>query len=161
MYLEVAEDYATVAQHSLDAVQVKDTAKSGSVTLNTEAVREAIDAFVTLATSNKDRHVQLRYFTTSPIGTERKTSDRPAGEAGLLYWRQAAAGADVGPLRTILTSDKFSADVHAFVKARDDDDEALRRDLLHRIYLGLRQARSRRDHAGNRRALGRAWSRTL
>jgi hypothetical protein len=132
VYLEVAEDYATVAQRSLDAVQVKDTAESGSVTLNTEAVREAINAFVTLAASNKDRHVQLRYFTTSPIGTEHKTSDRPAGEAGLLYWRQAAAGADVGPLRTILTSDKFSADVHAFVKARND--EVLRRDLLHRIY---------------------------
>jgi hypothetical protein len=98
VYLEVAEDYATLAQHSLDAVQVKDTAESGSVTLNTEAVREAINAFVTLAASNKDRHVQLRYFTTSPIGTEHKTSDRPAGEAGLLYWRQAAAGADVGPL---------------------------------------------------------------
>ena len=132
VYLEVAEDYATVAQHSLDAVQVKDTAQSGSVTLNTEAVREAINAFVTLAASNKDRQVQLRYFTTSSIGTEHKVSDRPAGEAGLLYWRQAAAGADVGPLRIILTSDKFSADVHAFVKGRDD--EALRRDLLHQIY---------------------------
>jgi hypothetical protein len=132
VYLEVAEDYATVAQHSLDAVQVKDTVESGSVTLNTEAVREAINAFVTLAASNKDRYVQLRYFTTSRIGTEHKISDRPAGEAGLLYWRQAAAGADVGPLRTILTRDKFSADVHAFVKSRSD--EALRRDLLHRIY---------------------------
>jgi hypothetical protein len=132
VYLEVAEDYATVAQHSLDAVQVKDTAESGSVTLNTEAIREAIASFVTLTANNTDRHVQLRYLTTSPIGTERKTSDRPAGEAGLLYWRQAAAGADVGPLRTILTSDKYSAEVHAFVKVRDD--EALRRDLLHRIH---------------------------
>ena len=107
LYLEVAEDYATVAQQSLDAVQVKDTAESGSVTLNTEAVREAINAFVTLAVNNNDRQVQLRYFTTSPIGTEQKTSDRPAGVAGLRYWRQAAAGADVGPLRAILTADKF------------------------------------------------------
>ena len=46
VYLEVAEDYAIVAQHSLDAVQVKDTAESGSLTLNTEAVREAINTFV-------------------------------------------------------------------------------------------------------------------
>jgi len=132
VYLEVAEDYAIVARHSLDAVQVKDTAESGSVTLNTEAVREAINTFVALVAKNKDRNVQLRYFTTSPVGTEHKTSDRPAGEAGLLYWRQAAAGADVGPLRTILTSDKFSADVHAFVGLRDN--EALRRELLQRIY---------------------------
>jgi hypothetical protein len=132
VYLEVAKDYAIVAQHSLDAVQVKDTAESGSVTLNTEAVREAINTFVTLVANNEDRNVQLRYFTTSPIGTERRTSDRPAGEAGLLYWRQAAAGADVEPLRVILTSDKFSADVHAFVESRDN--EALRRELLRRIY---------------------------
>jgi hypothetical protein len=132
VYLEVAEDYATVAQQSLDAVQVKDTAESGSVTLNTEAVRDAVNAFVDIAASNRDRDVQLRYLTTSPIGTEHKTSDRPAGVAGLLYWRQAAAGADVGPLRAILTSDKFTAEVHAYVNGRDD--EALRRDLLQRIH---------------------------
>jgi hypothetical protein len=132
VYLEVAEDYATVAQQSLDAVQVKDTAESGSITLNTEAVRDAINAFVKLVANNKDRRVQLRYFTTSPIGTEQKIADRPAGEAGLNYWRRAAAGADIGPLRSILTSDKFSADVRAFVTARDD--EALRTDLLHRVH---------------------------
>jgi hypothetical protein len=138
LFLEVAEDYATVAQQSLDAVQVKDTAESGSVTLNTEAVREAINAFVVLAANNNDRVLQLRYLTTSPVGIEHKTSDRPGGVAGLIYWRRAAAGADVGPLRPILDSDKFSADVQAFVKARDD--EALRRDLLQRIHWDTQQA---------------------
>jgi hypothetical protein len=138
IYLEVAEDYATVAQQSLDATQVKDTAGSGSVTLNTEAVRNAVDAFVRLTANNKDRRVQLRYLTTSPIGTELKTLDRPGGVAGIIYWRQAAAGADVGPLRLLLASDKFSADVRAFVNVRDD--EALRRDLLQRIHWDCGQA---------------------
>lgn len=137
IYLEVAEDYATVAQQSLDATQVKDTAGSGSVTLNTEAVRDAVDTFVRLTENNKDRRVQLRYLTTSPIGTEQKTSDRPGGMAGLVYWRLAAAGADVGPLHTVLASDKFSADVQAFVKARDE--ETLRRDLLQRIHWDCEQ----------------------
>jgi hypothetical protein len=105
---------------------------SGSVTLNTEAVRGAINTFVLIAASNKDRHVQLRYLTTSPIGIEHKTSDRPAGVAGLHYWRQAAAGSDVAPLRPFLTSDKFSAEVHAYVNERDN--EAIRRDLLQRIH---------------------------
>jgi ATPase family associated with various cellular activities (AAA) len=132
LYLEVAEDYAKLAEQSLAAVQVKDTAKSGSVTLNTKAIRDAVRAFVVIVTSNEGRDVQLRYLTTSPVGIEQKTSDRPAGVAGLLYWRQAAASADVGPLRAILTSDKFSTEVHAFVKARDD--ESLRRDLLQRIH---------------------------
>jgi hypothetical protein len=138
IYLEVAEDYATVAQQSLDATQVKDTAGSGSVTLNTEAVRDTVDAFVRLTADNKDRRVQLRYLTTAPIGTELKTSDRPGGVAGLIYWRQAAASADVGPLRALLASDKFSADVQAFVNARDD--ETLRRDLLQRIHWDCGQA---------------------
>jgi hypothetical protein len=113
-------------------VQVKDTAESGSITLNTASVRDAIDAFVGLTAKNKDRKVQLRYFTTSTIGTEQRTADRPAGESGLNYWRRAAAGADPGPLRSILTSDKFSEEVRLFVTARDDD--ALRRDLLHRVH---------------------------
>jgi hypothetical protein len=138
IYLEVAEDYATVAQQSLDATQVKDTAGSGSVTLNTEAVRDAVDAFVRLIANNKDRRVQLRYLTTAPIGMELKTSDRPGGVAGLIYWRQAAASADVGPLRALLAGDKFSADVQAFVNARDD--ETLRRDLLQRIHWDCGQA---------------------
>jgi hypothetical protein len=82
IYLEVAEDYATVAQQSLDAIQVKDTAGSGSVTLNTEAVREAVDSFVRLTRDNKNRHVQLRYLTTAPIGVELKVADRPGGWRG-------------------------------------------------------------------------------
>jgi hypothetical protein len=138
IYLEVAEDYATVARQSLDATQVKDTVGSGAVTLNTEAVRDAVDAFVRLTASNKDRSVQLRYLTTATIGTELKTSDRPGGVAGLLYWRQAATSADVGPLRALLATDKFSADVQAFVNARDD--ETLRRDLLQRIHWDCGQA---------------------
>jgi hypothetical protein len=138
VYLEVAEDYAEVAQQSLDAVQVKDTAASGPVTLNSEAVREAIAAFVGLVASNRDRNVQLRFFTTSLIGTERKASDRPGGEAGLRYWRRAAAGADVGPLRAILTSDKFPAEVQDFVNARND--EAVCRDLLQKIHWDCGQS---------------------
>jgi hypothetical protein len=85
LYLEVAEDYATVAGNALNAVQVKDTAASGSVTLNTGGVRDAIHAFVDLVARNPGRAVKLRYLTTSPIGTEQSRADRPAGEAGLTY----------------------------------------------------------------------------
>jgi hypothetical protein len=132
LYLEVAEDYATVAEQSLNAVQVKDTAGSGSVTLNTQAIRDAIAAFVNLIENNKDRDVRFQYLTTSAVGTELKLSDRPGGEAGLVYWRKAAAGADVESLRTKLTSSDFSPEVVAFVKARNDVE--LRRDLFQKIH---------------------------
>lgn len=132
LFLEVAEDYAVVVRQAIEAVQVKDTEASGTVTLNTESVRDAVSDFVTLTARNPNADVHLRYFTTSEIGTERAVEDRPGGMAGLTYWRNAASGADVGPLRSILESDKFKADVHGFVKARTD--EALRSDLLRKIH---------------------------
>ena len=132
LYLEVAEDYATVAGQALNAVQVKDTAGSGSVTLSTSSVRDAIEAFVDLVARNRDREVRLRFLTTSPIGTEKKLVDRPAGEAGLSYWRRVAAGADVGPLRSVLKGGNFSSTAVAFVDARND--EQLRTDLFQRIH---------------------------
>lgn len=138
LYLEVAEDYATVAEKSLNAVQVKDTAGSGSITLNTEAVQDAVAAFVGLIDKNKGRDVVLRYFTTSPVATELRVSDRLGGESGLLYWRKAAAGADLGPLRAKLTGGEFAAEVAEFVKQRSDDD--LRRDLLQKIHWDAGQA---------------------
>lgn len=132
LYLEVAEDYAMVAEQSLNAVQVKDTAGSGIITLNTQAVKDAIAAFIELVKNNKGRNVHLRYFTTSPIGAELKVSDRPGGEPGLKYWRKAAAGASVAPLRAKLTGGNFGTDVADFVRERTDEE--LRRDLLQKIH---------------------------
>ncbi len=132
IYLEVAEDYAIVADNVLTGVQVKDTAASGSVTLNTQSVRDAIHAFVDLVDRNPGREVELRYFTTSPIGTERRRADQPADEAGLVYWRKVASGANIEPLRSILNSDNFSVSVQEYVRTRNDD--ALRADLLRKIH---------------------------
>ena len=131
LFLEVAEDYATIANQVLDAVQVKDTEGSGSVTLNSDGVRKAVATFVDLVARNPDIQVELRFFTTSEIGTEQAIADRPAGMAGLEYWRKVAAGADPEPLRTILESDKFPESVGDFSKNRDNAE--LRHDLIERI----------------------------
>ena len=131
LYLEVAEDYATVAADSLKAVQVKDT--KGAVTLNSQGIRDALDHYVNLVALNPNRAVEFQYLTTSDIAAEHQVADRPAGEAGLLYWRKAASGADVKPLRAILEGANFSDEVRRFVRDRPDD-EALRRDLLRRIH---------------------------
>ena len=131
LFLEVAEDYALVANQALTAAQIKDTAASGPVTLNTQSVRDAVASFVDLVDRNPQLKVVLRFFTTSEIGNERAVVDRPQGIAGLEYWKKAASGADVSPLRTLLESERFSDSVRAFVKARDD--ASLRRDLIGRI----------------------------
>ena len=132
LYLEVAEDYAKIAKDVLRAVQVKDTKRSKSVTLNSESVHSAVEAFVDLVKQNPSIQVELRFMTTSEIGKERTVADRPAGIAGLEYWRKAATGTDVSPLRVILESDKFPDSVREFCKTRDDEE--LRRDLIKRIH---------------------------
>lgn len=131
LYLEVAEDYAVVAEDVLKAVQVKDTYASGNVTLNNENVREAIASYIDIAARNPSIAVSLHFLTTSNIGTEKLIDERPGGIAGLDYWRKAAAGADVSPLRRLLESVRFPEHVREFCRTRDD--VALRRDLLQRI----------------------------
>lgn len=132
IFLEVAEDYAVVAEGAISAVQVKDTLASGNVTLNTENVRDAILSFVTLTALNRDADVHLRYLTTSKIGTEKALEDRPDGVPGLVYWRSVAKGADATPLRKLLDSDRFPDPVREFVRCRDDEE--LRRDLFRKIH---------------------------
>jgi hypothetical protein len=132
LYLEVAEDYATTAQDALRAVQAKDTAGSGSATLNSEGVRDAIEALVELTRLNHDRKVFLRYLSTSAIGVERAVDDRVEGIAGLLYWRDVAAGkASIAPLKDRLLRLPLDRATLSFIKARTETQ--LLDDLVSRI----------------------------
>ncbi|WP_107311012.1 AAA family ATPase [Burkholderia metallica] len=131
LYLEVAEDYATLANQVLRGVQVKDTAPSGAITINTDDVRQAIDAFVDLCERNPNVTVTLRYLTTSEIGTERSLDYRIAGESVLTYWGRAAVSAEVAPLRAALLKADLSVRVRTFIEARSDEE--LREHLLKRI----------------------------
>ena len=138
IYLEVAEDYAILAEQALSAVQIKDTKRSGSVTLNSKSVQDVIISFVDLVNRNPDIAIELRFFTTSGIGTERAAADRPAGLAGLEYWRKVSAGADPEPLRALLDSNKFPESVRAFAKARDNVEATPR--VYQKNTLGLWKA---------------------
>ena len=132
IYLEVAEDYAHVVDGDIEAVQVKATRGSGAVTLNTPAVRDAIESFVDLAGQNPTREVQLRFLTTAPIGLEKAPDDRPGSLPGLEYWQRARAGLeDVGPLRTMLERETSSEAVCRFCRNRSDEE--LLADLIRRI----------------------------
>jgi len=137
LFLEVAEDYSVVAHDALKAVQAKET--SASVTLNTESVRAAIDAFVDLSHRNPRLTVTLRYFTTSVIGIEHKTADRIDGIAGLEYWRLVAQGADLVPLRQRLLNLKLKQPTLDYIDGLDD--ETLRERLIRRINWDCGQGR--------------------
>ncbi len=138
LYLEVADDFATTAGDALDGVQAKDTAGSGSLTINSPDVAASVDSFVDLVIRNVGRRVTLRHLTTSPIGRERAADDRIDDGPALQYWRRAAAGAALTPLRAALLRLKLKDDTRQFIEERDDD--ALRSDLVRRIYWDAGQA---------------------
>ena len=131
LVLEIAEDYAVIAKQAIDAVQVKHSRESRTVTLNSDSIKEAVAGFVDLVERNPERDIRLRFLTTSDIGRERARADRPKGLAGLEYWRKVAAGAECAPLRQILESERFPEPVREFCRARHN--ATLRSDLIRRI----------------------------
>ena len=131
LLLEVAEDYAVLAQKVLNAVQVKDTGRSESLTLKSPSVKAAIRSLWNFQVANPGRSVRVNYITTSDIGKE-KQFEFPDGTAGLVYWRIATRdGVDVEPLRSVLLSLNLPGDVADFVKGASADE--LRETLLRRI----------------------------
>lgn len=131
LFLEVAEDFAVVAEKALQAVQVKDTARR--VTINSEDIVASIDSFVELQEGNPNHKVTLRHLTTSTIGVERKLEDRVGGEAVLLAWRNLAKAGDLKEIRRALGNSKLSKKTKVFVTRLDDD--ALREKFLKRIHF--------------------------
>jgi len=131
LLLEVAEDFAVVAKDALRGTQVKDTARSGSVTLKTRSVSNTIKSLWEFQKANPDRNVYIRYLTTSKIGKEKELTF-PANYNGLTYWRVAAReGTDVEPIRKALLSLELPPDILAF--AKDAGSEQLRDQILRRI----------------------------
>ncbi len=130
LYIEVAQDYSVAAADALRAVQVKDT--SAKVTINSENIRDALDAFVDLVARNPGREIHLHFLSTSSVGREQRREHRTCGEPTLLYWRRAAAAADVQPVREVLAKIELSGRVRAFIDVRDN--ETLRNEFLRRIH---------------------------
>ncbi|WP_205679477.1 hypothetical protein [Brevundimonas lutea] len=131
LLLEVADDYGSISRGALALTQVKDTAASGSLTLVTKGVGDAINRLWRFSKANPDCQVSLTYLTTATVGKERDhrfPNDRP----GLQYWRDAALdGADTRPLRGALRRLALDADLKDWI--RDASDDALRDQLLRPI----------------------------
>ena len=131
LYLEVAEDFAVVAEGALKAVQVKNTA--GRVTINSKDIIATIDSFVELQDKNPGLKVIIRHLTTSAIGIERKREHRIGGAATLDAWRNLAKAGELSDLRRVLGESKLSRKSKDFVKSLDDED--LRERFLKRIHF--------------------------
>lgn len=130
LLLEVAEDFAVVTKNALKGIQVKDTAKSSSVTLKTKSVTQTIKSLWEFQKANPDKHVSITYITTSKIGKEKRLNF-PDGHTGLAYWQVAAReGADIEPIRKALLELGLPAQLTDFIKSAKPDelqDRILRR----------------------------------
>lgn len=60
LFVEVAEDYAVATQRALEGTQVRDTAKSGSITFSSPKVAETVDSLFKLRELNPGVDVQVR-----------------------------------------------------------------------------------------------------
>ena len=131
LLLEVAEDYAVLAGNALNAIQVKDTAGSGSLTLRSPDVSAAVQSLWNFQAANPNRVVRVNYLTTANIGKE-KVLQFPDETSGLVYWQIATRdGVDVEPLRRALLSLDLPKDVAHFVKQASANQ--LREKLIRRI----------------------------
>lgn len=122
LHLEVAEDFAVTGRDALAGTQVRDTAASGRITLQSEVTRKAIDSFIDLTLRNPGRKVAFHYLTTSQIGLEREGSRRIEGGSALSYWRRAAAGAEIHPLRSMIAELDLQPVTRDFLAALSDAD---------------------------------------
>lgn len=129
--LEVIEDYAVVAGSALRGVQVKDTANSGTITLKSKPVADLLDGFVDTVSRNPEANVTYCLMTTAQLGRELKLEDRIDGQPCLQYWKSAALGADVAPLRAQLLRLDIKDQTKKFIGNLTDND--LREKLLKKI----------------------------
>lgn len=128
LFLEVAEDYATLAESVLTGVQVKRTA--ANITINDSGVVKAIESLFQLADANSKSEVHVRFLTTSDIGLERRIEDRVGGQPTLKAWRSLAKSGDLSELRAVLARSgvsKATKDAIAELSDREFRTKVLRR----------------------------------
>jgi hypothetical protein len=131
LYLEKAEDFDVVREGVAETTQVKDTSRSGSITLNSSSVVEAISNFWAHQQKNTSYRILFRLLTTSPRGMER---DKPFdGVKGLDYWdRCKGPSTNLKPLRDYLVrNDALPRELRRYLSTASDEE--LRSNLISRI----------------------------
>jgi hypothetical protein len=131
LFLEKAEDFDVVGEGVAETTQVKDTSRSGSITLNSASVVEAISNFWAHQQKNPNYRILFRLLTTSPRGMEK--ANPFDGVKGLDYWdRCKGPGADLKPLRDYLArSDALPESLRHYLSTTSDEE--LRSNLIGRI----------------------------
>ncbi len=132
LFLEAAEDFDIHEPKLVTVTQVKDTAGSGSITLRSEDVIEAINNYWRHKNSNPERLIIFRFLSTSEPGQEKGIKFAEVGK-GIEYWKLAGRNNhyDVKPLKDFLLTLSLDESLKKFL--RDSDDTAIRSQILTKI----------------------------
>lgn len=129
--LEGAEDFDIYDDKEVATVQVKDTSKSGNVTLRSESIVDAIKHFWECQKENTEYDIYFRYLTTSNRGYERGHLF-PGKLTGLDYWDQCNDGiGDIKVLVKFLLTVNLPKDLLNFIK--NSESKAVLNKLIQRI----------------------------
>ena len=129
LFLEAAEDFDIYEVDSVIVTQVKDTAGSGSITLRSKDVVEAINNYWLHKQNNPERIIRFRFLTTAMPGQEKGITFGVVGK-GIDYWTLAARDEQVAvePIKAFLLNLELDEPLKAFL--RTCDDRSLRRNLI-------------------------------
>ena len=125
LYLEGAEDIDRISGLAGETIQVKDV--SGTITLRSKDVIEAIDNAWAHQQRNPRHTIRFRFLTTAGIGVE-QGSPFGTGIGGLRLWRDSRLSNEVAGRERdgraiadfLLAEGKVSAAVQAFLRAASD-----------------------------------------
>jgi hypothetical protein len=98
LFLEGAEDLDIVEEDDATTIQVRDTSRSGNITLRTSGVVDAIGHYWDHRSRNRGRRVSFRYLTTSRVGQE-SGAQFGRDRKGIEVWQQLKTDPDE-PSRT-------------------------------------------------------------
>jgi len=129
LFLEGAEDFDIHEGNAVETTQVKDTAKSGPITLRSSDVVKAINNFWKHRQLNPDKEIRLRFLTTSIPGQETNVLFGSAGK-GLEYWELAARDdrTSIGPLKECLLGLELDSSLKHFLN--ESDEHKIREELI-------------------------------
>jgi hypothetical protein len=122
LFLEGAEDIDLLALGAAETIQVKETKESGSVTLRSPAILDAVTHFWEHRKNNHNYRIKFRFLTTSVRGMENPPIIN--GVRGLDYWDQCKRPVtDIQPLRDFLRQQNvFSQDLREFMTVSSDEN---------------------------------------
>lgn len=131
LFLEGAEDIDVLGPGQAETIQVKETKASGTVTLRSQDILDAIAHFWEHQQNNPGITVTFRFLTTAERGYEQ--SNPFAGVRGLDHWDSCKhQNTDLSLLRSFIGSQEaLPESLRSFVAS--SEDEELRQRLITRI----------------------------